>query len=313
MNNKIIAVATLAIGASALGGILLLRPGADETENSPDLLAANTPSAQDSYFDSQLSANEPESPERSEINTQGRSSNSSTNTRGGFGAMFDRATEFDLDGDGILSEEERREMMRTMREEWMERFDLDGDGELSREERMAARESMFENSDRGQALMRQFDADGNGVLDDEEQATMEAYQQEQRDQRRADQLARYDTDGNGELSREEREAQRDEQRQSWGSRMQEATVEFDRDGDGVLSIEESQEAYSVYMERREIDRFMSSYDSDGNGSMGNADYSAFLSAYEVQDMHADVNRDGVVNSQDLAAYTDMVTRSRNRP
>jgi Ca2+-binding EF-hand superfamily protein len=95
--------------------------------------------------------------------------------------------------------------------------------------------------------------------------------------------------------------------------MGEATIEFDRDGDGVLSIEESQEAYAVYQQRREIDQFVSQYDSDGNGSMGNADYSAFLSAYEQGNSHADVNRDGVVNSQDLAAYTDMVTRSRNRP
>jgi Ca2+-binding EF-hand superfamily protein len=313
MNNKVIAIATLAVGATALGGMLIFRPGAEEVESSPDLLAANTSRAQDSYFDSSLSSAEAERPERSEINTQGRSSNTPQNTRGGWGAMLDRATEFDTDGDGILSEEERREMMRAMRDEWMERFDLDGDGELSREERMAARQSMFESSDRGQALMRQFDADGNGVLDDAEQAAMEAYQQEQRDQRRAEQLAQYDTDGDGELSRDERQAQRDEQRQSWGNRMQDATNEFDRDGDGVLSIEESQEAYAVYMERREIDRFISSYDADGNGSMGNADYSAFLSAYEVQDMHADVNGDGVVNSQDLSAYTNMVTRSRNRP
>jgi Ca2+-binding EF-hand superfamily protein len=313
MNTKVVAISTLAIGATALGGMLLMRSAPEETDTAPDRLASNTAKVQDSYFDSGLTGSDAERPERAEISTQNRSSNSTQDGRGGFGAMLDRATEFDADGDGILSDEERATMMRAMRDEWMARMDLDGDGELSREERMAARQAMFENSERGQALMRQFDADGDGVLNEEEQAAMEAYQQEQREQRRADELARYDADGDGQLSREERRTQREEQRQNWGDRMGEATIEFDRDGDGVLSIEESQEAYAVYQQRREIDQFVSQYDSDGNGSMGNADYSAFLSAYEQGNSHADVNRDGVVNSQDLAAYTDMVTRSRNRP
>lgn len=317
MNNKVIAVATLALGASALGGIILLNSGNKEQEPQPERLAANSQDQGSSYFDSGLSQVRDQQAERSEISTAGRTQGNSEGRRGGFGAMLDRASEFDTDGDGILSDEERREMMRTlrdeMRSEWMDRFDLDGDGELSREERQAARQSMFENSERGQELMRQFDEDGNGVLDEAEQAAMEAYQQEQREQRRADELAQYDTDGDGRLSRDERQTQREEQRQNWGNRMEEATAEFDRDGDGVLSIEESQEAYEVYMQRREIDQFVSKYDSDGNGSMGNADYSDFLSAYDRGDSHADVNGDGVVNSQDLTAYTDMVTRSRNRP
>ncbi len=313
MNSKVIAIATLAVGASALGGIFLLKGGDSSAEEPVRLASSDAQSDRASYFESDLSS-EQDRPERAEISTEGRSGNRDVQGgRGGFGAMLDRASEFDADGDGILSEEERRAMMRAMREEWMARMDLDGDGELSREERMAARQSMFENSERGQELMRQFDADGNGVLDEEEQAAMDAYQQEQREQRQAEELARYDADGDGRLSREERRTQRDEQRQDWGDRMEEARLEFDRDGDGVLSIEESREAYEVAMQRREIDQFLSRYDSDGNGSMGNADYSAFLSAYERGDSHADVNRDGVVNSQDLSAYTDMVTRSRNRP
>ena len=313
MNNKVIAISTLAIGASALGGIMLLRSGDSESISHPDRIALNTAKAQDSYFDSQLTDDQNDRAERSEINTQGRTGNNTQSGRGGFGAMLDRATEFDFDGDGILSREERDAMRRALRDEMMAEIDLDGDGEISREERMAARQARFENSERGQELMRQFDADGNGVLSEDEQAAMDAYQQEQREQRRAEDLARYDADGDGELSREERRTQREEQRQEWGNRMEEATIEFDRDGDGVLSIEESQEAYAVYQQRREIDQFIAQYDVDGNGVMNNADYSAFLSAYERQDSHADVNRDGVVNSQDLAAYTDMVTRSRNRP
>lgn len=311
MNNKLIAITTIAVGASALGGVLLLKSGSDKPVEQQPAIEPTTRISNESYFDSspELAAEV----DRAIETTNRTGNNAQGNGAGGFGDMLDRMGEFDADGDGILSEEERRAMRDAMRAEWLARFDLDGDGELSREERMAMRQSMFEQSQRGQELMRQFDADGDGVLNEEEQAAMEAFQQEQREQRRADELARYDSDGDGRLSRDERQAQREEQRSRWGDTMRDATNEFDRDGDGVLSIEESQEAYQVMQERREIDRFINDFDRDGDGSMGAADYSAFLSHYEQGNMSADVNRDGVVNSQDLSAYTTMVTRSRNRP
>lgn len=315
MNTKVVAFVTIAVGATALGGVMLLsNAGKDKPVDQPALALNSNAGQAASYFDSNLPS-EPQdtTPVRTEIDTQGRSGGASQDARGGWGAMMDRMTEFDLDGDGILSEEERRAMMEAMRQEWINRFDLDGDGELSREERMAARQAMFEQSPRGQELMRQFDADGDGVLNEEEQAAMETFQREQREQQRAEQLARYDTNGDGELSRDERQAQREEQRGRWGDTMRDAQTEFDRDGDGQLSIEESQEAFAVMQERREIDRFIRDFDSDGNGSFGPADYNAFLSDYDRGDLGADVNGDGEVNSQDLAAYTDMVTRSRNRP
>lgn len=313
MNTKTVAIATIAVGASALGGVMLLTGNGDNASRNPAPVPAGERLAQASYFDSALPA--PDAPENREIDTQGRSGQPQ-NAQGGWGAMMDRMTEFDLDGDGILSAEERREMMRALRAEWLERFDLDGDGELSREERLAMRQAMFEQSDRGQELMRQFDADGNGVLDEAEQAEMEAFQQQQREQRRAEQLERFDTDGDGEISREERRAQFEARGDDGGGfrgQMRDAQQEFDRDGDGVLSIEETQEAFAVMQERREIDRFVRQFDRDGNGSFGPADYSAFLADYERGDLGADVNGDGELNSQDLTAYTDMVNRSRNRP
>ncbi|MAO24818.1 MAG: hypothetical protein CMJ35_01320 [Phycisphaerae bacterium] len=315
MNTKTVAIATITLGASALGGVLLFTGGGAESKN-------NTPTqptdqfAQASNFDAPPMSSDFDTPEveRGQINTQGRNNANQNNGRGGFADMLDRMTEFDLDGDGILSEEERRAMRDAMRAEMMARFDLDGDGEISREERMAARQAMFEDSPRGQELMRQFDADGNGVLDEEEQAAMEAFQEQEREERRAEEIARYDTDGDGELSREERQVQREEQGRGRGREaFEQARTEFDSDGDGVLSIEETQEAFTVMQERREIERFVNNYDSDGNGTMGPADYSAFLANYEQGSMSADVNGDGTVNSQDLAAYTDMVTRSRNNP
>ncbi len=311
MNTRTIVFATLALGATALGGVLIFNAGTDRpaqtispADQQPQQIASS------SFFD-EPSTELVEEPTR-EINAQ-NASGANQPARAGFAGMLDRMNEFDADGDGILSSEERQAMREAIWAEMQERFDLDGDGELSREERMAMRQAMFEQSPRGQELMRQFDKDGNGVLDEQEQAAMDAYQQQQREQRRADDLARYDSNGDGELSRQERQAQREEQRGRRDNMMRDAVNEFDRDGDGQLSIEESQEAFAVFQERREIDRFINDYDRDGDGAMGAADYSDFLASYERGDLHADVNHDGTVNSQDLAAYTDMVTRSRNRP
>lgn len=315
MNNKVIMLTTLAVGAAALGGVFLFTAsGSNEAslQNASNLNRSSSPLLA-SNFDPADYVPVERTAEREDIDTTGRTANSNQPEARGWEAMLERMSEFDADGDGILSEDERREMRRAMREEWMARHDLDGDGELSREERMAARQEMFEQSERGQELMRQFDLDGNGVLDEKEQAAMEEYQQQQRDERRANELAQYDTDGDGQLSRDERRVQRQEQQSRGGDMMRNAVNEFDADGDGVLSIEESREAYAVFQERREIDNFVREYDYDGNGSMGPADYDAFLSDYERGNREADVNGDGEVNSQDLTMFTDMVTRSRNRP
>lgn len=312
MQKKLVIIGVLAVSASALGGIALLTGGGASkanAEQAPRLAAAA--SATPDYF----SPPEPEvlTPQRGEIDTRGRSGGGADATRGGMPDFMARMSEFDLNGDGILSDEERDAMRRQMMEEWRQRMDLDGDGEISREERREARLKRFENSAWGQDLMRQFDLDGDGVLSPEEEQAMNDRMREQREQRREEQIAQYDADGDGRLSREERQVQREEQRQRRDEYMQNMNEEFDRDGDGQLSIEESMEAWAIMQQRREIDQFVGRYDSNGDGNMGAADYDAFLSDYQRGDTRADVNRDGVINSQDLTAYTDMVARSRNRP
>lgn len=314
MQKKLVTVVVLAVSASALGGIALLTGGgADKAQaqaQDTPRLAANAPTTPD-YF----STPEPviSTPERGDIDTRGRSGGAEASNRGGMPEFMARMSEFDLDGDGILSDEERRAMMRQMRDDRNEGMDLDGDGEVSREERREARLKRFEDSAWGQNLMRQFDLDGDGVLSPEEEQAMNDQMREQREQRREQQVAQYDTDGDGRLSREERQVQREDQRQRRDEYMQNMNEQFDRDGDGQLSIEESMDAWAAMQQRREIDQFVGRYDRNGDGSMGPADYDAFLSDYQRGDMSADVNRDGVINSQDLTAYTDMVARSRNRP
>ncbi len=310
MQAKIVGFGVLAVGAVALGGVILLNMGESDTPSATDAsFTMNTEQA--SKYERPSSFNSFDSDEaerRAPEQTQAQG-----DRKFDMRDMAARMAMFDIDGDGILSDEERDAMRKAMREEMIARFDLDGDGEVSREERRAARTERFENSDRGQELMREFDLDGDGVLSDDEQAAMDQHMQEQRDQRRAEQLAEYDLDGDGELSREERQVQRDEQRAQWAGMVEQATNEFDYDGDGQLNIEESQAAMLAYMERREIDQFLSRYDSNGDGSMGAADYDAFVSDYQSGNSSADVNRDGVIDIADLNAYRDLVTRSANRP
>lgn len=308
MQTKLISAGVLVVGASALGGVYFFVGG--ENSSLDQDASARYAVAQPIDSTGSFEPAQPEEVERKVPETTQRGGD-----RGGFnpGDFAARMAQFDLDGDGFLSDEERLAMRKAMKEEMLARFDLDGDGEVSREERLAARQGRFENSDRGQALMRQFDADGNGVLDEDEQAAMDAYNQEQRDARRSEQLAQYDTDGDGELSREEREVQRDEQRAQWEGVREQATQEFDLDGDGELNIEESRAAMDAFFERREIDQFLNRYDTNGDGQMGSGDYDSFVSDYSGGSMGADVNNDGVVDTQDLAAYRDLVTRSNNRP
>ena len=49
---------------------------------------------------------------------------------------------YDTDGDGKLSEEERKAAREARRAKILEEFDTDGDGKLSGEEKKAAREAM---------------------------------------------------------------------------------------------------------------------------------------------------------------------------
>ena len=220
----------------------------------------------------------------------------------GINSLAQRLMKYDFDGDGFLSDEERAEMRRARFERMLGQYDLDQDGKLSRKERRASFRDRLEQSDRGQRLMREFDLDQDGILSDEEQAAMDAYTREQRQIRRETRRAQYDIDNDGVLSPEERAAQRED-----------LTREFDKDGDGQLNIEEQLDRINTTRERQAIDRFVDRYDADGDGAMGGGDYSAFLRDYSNASLRADVNGDGMINTLDMSAYTDMVTRSGNRP
>lgn len=96
--------------------------------------------------------------------------------RGGGPGHAEMIKKFDKDGDGKLSEDERKEMKAAMQKhraatkaKMLERFDADNDGKLSEEERKTARETLkAEREEIRAAVLKQFDANGNGKLDEDE-------------------------------------------------------------------------------------------------------------------------------------------------
>jgi Ca2+-binding EF-hand superfamily protein len=124
------------------------------------------------------------------------------------------------------------------RAEMIAQFDTDGDGVLSQEERQAARTAQQADgeargprgkgrgemsAERKAEILAQFDADGDGVLSEAERATAREAGQadgeargprgqgrgEMSAEKKAEILAKYDVDGDGVLSEEERAAARE--------------------------------------------------------------------------------------------------------
>ena len=75
-------------------------------------------------------------------------------------------TEFDADGDGVLSDEEKATMRETVRRRMNKRFDENGDGVLSDEEKKKAHDKMRAY------LLKRFDKDGDGQLSEAEREEM---------------------------------------------------------------------------------------------------------------------------------------------
>ena len=226
-------------------------------------------------------------------------------------SLVDRMNEFDANGDGMLDDLERLAMGVRLRKEFLSQYDLDGDGDMSREEWRALQRSMFEQTPQGQRLMAQFDLDADGRLNEQEQAALDAHLAQQQEQQQAEERARMDTNNDGEVSEAERRAARQQEREFWQSQMAAAENNFDHDGDGELNIEESRDAWDAWVEYQTVDDFINRYDTDGNNTMGPADYDQFLSDYERRRPAADVNNDGEINVQDINAYRDLVLRSRS--
>jgi len=314
MQNRMIAVGVLVFGACAVGAGVWVLTMDSETE-APTQVAkipvqraipqAATP-AYDPYVEEQLDMNMPSE-------NAGRRGGRDGGGRGGdmLGRMEEMIAKYDLDGDGVLSAEERQAMRDAMRAEFMSQMDLDGDGQISLEERVAATRDRILNSDWGERIASRYDADGDGVLSEDELAAMDASIMEREQERVARDLERYDTDGDGVLSQEEQAMQQQQRDDRQERRIQEFSAEFDEDGDGDLNADERVSAFSTMRERMEVGQFLNRYDTNKDKEIGTTEYETFLSSYEKKEPFADVTRDGEIDAEDIVAFRDFVERAKS--
>ena len=193
------------------------------------------------------------------------------------GARWERI-EWDLDGDGKFSDEERAEYNRKTQErykQWQEEYtrkwDSNGDGKVDQEEAKVAREeSMREWREKNpeaaarydeqmeqwkkqqEEYVKKWDANGDGQLDgDEHRAALESRMKEWREQN-PEAAARHD----------ERMEEARKQREEW-------TRKWDTDGDGELNNEERSAAYKAQREesQKRWKEYMDKWDADGNGQL----------------------------------------------
>lgn len=202
-----------------------------------------------------------------------------------------------------------------MRAQMLARFDTDGDGELSEEERLAAREAFRAERDerRQQWLLEQYDKDGDGVLSEAEQAQIDADREEreaERERRDAERQQRaleaYDTDGDGQLSREERQAG-EQQRREYMEQQREAFMSrFDANGDGEISGDERSGIRETMGQVFEEMRLVREFDQNGDNLITGDDMPGYMELFYEGDRQADMNRDGIVDEADLAAFRQRV-------
>ena len=140
---------------------------------------------------------------------------------------------------------------KAMREKLLKEFDKDGDGELSDEEKKAAREAWAkrrEDRNKREAavhakFVQKYDTDGDGKLSEQERKSAHAAMTEAYEAFKAEMVKLYDADGDGKLSEEERQTARDKEKEKM-------LEKFDKDGDGELNKEERQAAFDDMLENR---------------------------------------------------------------
>lgn len=316
MNSKAVAAILTTAAASTVIGAAWFMSSSKPTTATPPPTTAPTPNPRPlaADFFSQSAPPSPAQPFFASAGGKPIPTRVRNEVRGWISMMnglIGRMHEFDVDGDGMLSDMERMAMGMQLRKEFLADFDIDADGDMSRDEWRAFQRAMFEQTPEGQRLMQQFDADADGVLNEEEQAALDAHLEAEEQRRREEERARMDTDGDGVVSDDERRAARRQERDFWRNQMRTAENNFDYDGDGELNIEESRDAWEAWVEYQTIDSFVNRYDTDGDRSMGPADYDAFLSDYDRRNPRADVNNDGEIDVRDINAFRDLVLRSRN--
>ena len=134
------------------------------------------------------------------------------------------------------AQEKPKRSDRPIAQEMLKKFDKDGDGKLSDEERKAMREDMRAVHEKREAeMLKKFDTDGDGKLSDEEKKA----RRETMAAKRKELLEKYDADKDGKLSPEEIKTARDagEELPMGGGPDGPRGKKGDRDGEGSSPAE----------------------------------------------------------------------------
>ncbi len=221
--------------------------------------------------------------------------------------------EFDADGDGKLSQEEKAKAIETVRQRrrklLLEIYDADNDGTLSQEEVRKLwgdrRERMLAVRDRWS--LRLFDDDMNGLLDEDEKATRDEYGQKLRGTMDRLRKAVFDKNGDGEVTMEEMREGFQDFRQVQQRIQQRMNAQMDTDADGEISnLEKAEwEERSRVAVMDYVTTMSDKYDKDKDGRFNAEERKVFLKAIggEVDHWIAkhDRDRDGHLTPREAEA------------
>jgi len=223
----------------------------------------------------------------------------------------DMESQYDLDGDGVLSDDEKRQMWAQMKADYeaelLAQFDADGDGELNDEEKRAARISAFLSSDWGRSFARKHDANNDGILDKEELAALEA----DLERMRQEWTQPYDLDGDKDLDDLETEIMRESMKEQWEGVQARMNARFDADGSGKLEPGEQMNAWTTIQAAYRQRSYVQQHDTNADNVVDGADLAVFTQRFADQDPRTDLNQDGVWDTADLDEFNRRMAEGEN--
>lgn len=207
-----------------------------------------------------------------------------------------------------MTPEEREAARRAQAEQWRQRmldeYDLDGDGQLSEEERNIMRDEMrARGMQMARERMEEFWGGEIPLTDDELGRAMELFRRDMMGQFR-ELRQQADADGDGQISEEEGRLARQTAQDMFRQMGDQFINEYDLDRSGALDDLERQAAADALKYRIAVDDAYRSIDADRDGIATPAEIADFSSLIDARDVRADLNRDGSVDDADLNLFME---------
>lgn len=214
-----------------------------------------------------------------------------TPASGGPPSQEEMVKKYDKDGDGKLSNEERRamwkEMMEKRQKDMLAKYDKNGDGTLDKDEtaRMNRTEGMA-HMPKGmrEFTLRNFDADGDGELSEAEFEKAEQLNRKFQKVAKGWEAKVFDTDGDGNVSDEERKAQM----LKWAPVAMVFKAKMDKlsdaDGDGEVTGQEREKFGRRMMEGmvRFLTMFEKQADADKDGKLSDTEQDTMVELFDKE-------------------------------